>query len=105
MTREEVADIGKEHELFEKSESFTSLAEDSQVVMVFSFSGGVSIDLVSRDKHLFDEEESTDNGFELYVHNDDGTGGYEPLGWEINDLDEIKVLIEKHSNKIQEVTQ
>jgi len=98
MTRDEVAGIGKEHELFEKAESFTSLDEDGQVVMVFSFSGGVSIDLVSRDKHLFNEEESTDEGFEFYVYNDDGTGDYEPLGWEISDLDEIKILIAKHSS-------
>jgi len=46
MTREEVADIGKEHE-------------------------------------LFDEEESTDEGFEFYVHNNDGTGDYESIGIEV----------------------
>ena len=63
---------------------------DQDIITSIDYSDGTSQDIVSVDKHLYQNYQSTEHGFEIYKYNRDGTGDYKPVDIHFDTIQEVE---------------
>ena len=78
-----------------------TISPDDDIVTSIDYSDGTSKDMVSIDKHIYNDDSTLESGFEVYQYNRDGTGDYTPTGDTFKDIEEVRDYINSIIEKIR----
>jgi len=76
------------------------ITPDEDIVCSIDYDNGKSIDIVSVDKHIYNFYENTDEGFECFEYNRDGSGDYEPTGETFKTIEDGKDYVIDQSQNL-----